>query len=1271
MENTDKTEGDMELGFGDDNIIAPQNEEQISLDIDGNGVITALTDGIQIMRYMFGFRGDALTKDAIGEDGTRSSADLITNYLDAAGHTVLDLDGNGIVRALSDGILFIRFLFGFRGETLTNGAIAPGATRTTAAEIEQLIEQLNTLTPTPTDPTDPGNTLNTAQALGTLNRSRARTLSDSVGDADSVDMYSFSLDEVSDLNFTLSGMNADADLFIIEDTNGNGQEDEEYFIVGFESINSGNSQEEISGILQHGDYFVVVEQHSGDTNYELTLDASPVVAPPDNAGNTLTAAREIGTLNDRQTFSDFVGDADPEDFYRFSLDSASEFNLTLEGLSSDADVLLIEDINGNGLLDDDEILDAPFNEGSDSEEINQILFAGDYFVLVEQFEGNTNYDLSLEAVPVTVRPDNAGNTLDTARDLGILNDRQTFSDFVDNADPYDFYLFTLEDTSELNLTLEGLSSDADVLLFEDFNGNGLLDDDEILDAPFNEGSDSEEINQILFAGDYFVLVEQFEGNTNYDLSLEAVPVTVRPDNAGNTLDTARDLGILNDRQTFSDFVDNADPYDFYLFTLEDTSELNLTLEGLSSDADVLLFEDFNGNGLLDDDEILDAPFNEGSDSEEINQILFAGDYFVLVEQFEGNTNYDLSLEAVPVTVRPDNAGNTIATARNIGTLSEPQTFNDFVGNADQSDVYRFSLDTISDFSLRLDGLSADADADVSLIEDANNNGEMDTEELVYYSDNTGNNPEEIEQVLQSGNYFIVVDQFEGNTNYALTVEATPRTEVPPDEAGNTLATARDIGTLEETVTFNDFVGDVDWEDIYRFNLATTSSFNLTLGGLTADAGVYVARDDNSDGQVMLDEIVASSQEGIGDSEVISLEGLNAGEYFIVVEEAGGDTDYALTLEATPMTPKEPRMPDEDSTGKYHRIFGYGLIDAAAAVASAAGARSFPGVDDLTGAATKNNAGDLNIINVPEVWAKGFTGRGVVVAVLDTGVDYKHPDLADNIWTNTDEIPGNGIDDDNNGFVDDVNGWDFVDNDNDPQDNGKKPGHGTHVAGTIAALRNGAQTDANGSEVDTVGVAYNAKIMPVRVLGDGPGAADAVVNGIRYAVANGADVINMSLGADGNDEEQSEIKEMSPEYKEALQFAKENNVVVAIASGNERQHYTPMTRPGVPALFAEDDLAVAVGAVDHRDLVYTDFSNPAGLPQLDYVVAPGKGVLSLLPSDRTNANDIDAWSGTSMAAPHVAGVMALMLQANPNLTPDRVADILINTASLDGITDALA
>jgi len=825
-----------------------------SLDIDGDGVITALTDGIQIIRYMFGFRGDALTRDAIGEDGTRSSADLITNYLDAAGHTVLDVDGNGIVEALSDGILFLRFLFGFRGEALTNGAIDTGATRTTAAEIEQFIEQLNTLTPTPTDP---GNTLDTALDIGTL--SRTRTLSDSVGDADLVDIYSFSLDRVSDLNFTLSGLNADADLIIVEDVNGNGQEDEEDVIVGFESLNSDDSQEAISGILQPGDYFVLVKQHSGNTNYELILDASPVVAPPDNAGNTLTDAREIGTLNDIQTFSDFVGDADPYDFYRFSLDSTREFNLTLEGLSSDADVLLIEDLNSNSLLDDDEIFDTPFAEGSISEAINQTLPAGDYFVLVEQFSGNTNYNLSLEATDVgTPPPDNAGNTLANARDIGTLNDRQTFSDFVGNADISDFYRFTLEDTRELNLTLEGLSRDADLLLIEDLNSNGVLDDDEILDAPFIEGSDSEAINQILFAGDYFVLVEQFSGNTNYDLSLEAVPTTVPPDDAGNTLATARDLGTLDSIQTFSDFVGNADKSDFYRFTLEDTKELNLTLEGLSSDADVLLIKDLNSNGVFDDNEILDAPFNEGSDSEAINQILSAGDYFVLVEQFSGDTNYNLSLEAIPINAPPDNAGNTTATARNIGTLSETQTFNEFVGNADQNDVYSFSLDTISDFRLMLDGLSADAD--VSLIEDANNNGEIDTEELVDFSDNTDNNSEEIELALQSGNYFIVVNRFLGDTNYTLTVEATPRIEVPPDEAGNTLATARDIGILEETVTFNDFVGDVDREDIYRFNLATTSIFNLNLSGLSVDAGVSVAQDSNSDGQILFDEIVASSRE---------------------------------------------------------------------------------------------------------------------------------------------------------------------------------------------------------------------------------------------------------------------------------------------------------------------------------------------------------------------------------------------------------------------------
>ncbi len=121
-------------------------------------------------------------------------------------------------------------------------------------------------------------------------------------------------------------------------------------------------------------------------------------------------------------------------------------------------------------------------------------------------------------------------------------------------------------------------------------------------------------------------------------------------------------------------------------------------------------------------------------------------------------------------------------------------------------------------------------------------------------------------------------------------------------------------------------------------------------------------------------------------------------------------------------------------------------------------------------------------------------------MVDTGVDYTHPDLDGNIWTNSREIAGNGVDDDGNGYVDDVHGWDFVGNDNAPLD---ADGHGTHVSGTIAAENNG---------VGITGVAYNAKIMPVRVLDEnGSGTNAAIAAGIRYAADNGARVINLSLG----------------------------------------------------------------------------------------------------------------------------------------------------------------
>jgi subtilisin family serine protease len=323
---------------------------------------------------------------------------------------------------------------------------------------------------------------------------------------------------------------------------------------------------------------------------------------------------------------------------------------------------------------------------------------------------------------------------------------------------------------------------------------------------------------------------------------------------------------------------------------------------------------------------------------------------------------------------------------------------------------------------------------------------------------------------------------------------------------------------------------------------------------------------------------------------------------------------------------------------YNLDFGYGLVDAAAAVAHVVGQSPFLSVPDLGGFSW-----DIDMVKAPEAWAQGFTGQGVTVAVLDTGVDYNHVDLKDNIWTNPGEIPDNGVDDDHNGYVDDVHGWNFAaGGDNNPMD---FDDHGTHVAGAIAAENNG---------FGTTGVAYNAKIMPVKVLQDNLGGTDdSIAAGIRYAIHNGAKVINLSLGSDlGNNQRNSAM----PLTYEALQEAKQAGAIAVMAAGNERQ--AGATRPTEPAWFAVDGLGIAVGAISQQRQI-ADFSNPAGNRPLPYVVAPGVNIRSTVPGDQYENR---GWDGTSMATPHVAGVVALMLSANPSLTPDQITDALTATAN---------
>lgn len=395
-----------------------------------------------------------------------------------------------------------------------------------------------------------------------------------------------------------------------------------------------------------------------------------------------------------------------------------------------------------------------------------------------------------------------------------------------------------------------------------------------------------------------------------------------------------------------------------------------------------------------------------------------------------------------------------------------------------------------------------------------------------------------------------------------------------------------------------------------------------------------------------------------------------GRYFLRVSNDRPRRTGKYTLRTAPLPFPPPSSPAPSSpTPSFSTLSGYGLVNAAAAVARSIGQSPFADVSftdvSLNDSRYPNGSylWGVDRVRAPEAWTRGYTGRGVTVAVIDTGVGYDHPDLRNNIWSNTDEIAGNGIDDDGNGFVDDVRGWDFVSNDNNPLDSafGQDAGHGTLISGIIAA-NNVSAPDIAGRRL---GVAPDAKIMPIRVLSNLSlfGNGDKVAAGIRYAVNNGADVINLSLGfGDGN--QSTSIPD--PDIEAALNAARQAGVVVVMAAGNERN--SGAIRPSEPAFAASRNLGIAVGAIDRSGRV-ADFSNPAGNRPLDYVVAPGVDIFSTYyqPTNFLQRNTYGISSGTSFAAPYVSGVAALMLSANPSLTPDQIENTLIATANPSGVT----
>ncbi len=305
--------------------------------------------------------------------------------------------------------------------------------------------------------------------------------------------------------------------------------------------------------------------------------------------------------------------------------------------------------------------------------------------------------------------------------------------------------------------------------------------------------------------------------------------------------------------------------------------------------------------------------------------------------------------------------------------------------------------------------------------------------------------------------------------------------------------------------------------------------------------------------------------------------------------------------------KANRLPDDPMLGQLWGMKNNGQADSAGKVGT-------PGID----------------IGAEQAWDIETGSEKMIVAVIDTGVDYAHPDLADNLWTNEAEANGQvGVDDDNNGVIDDIHGYNAITNSGGGEDD---HGHGSHCAGTIGARGN----DGKG----IVGVAWNVKIMGVKFLSaSGSGSLEGAIKAIDYATKMGAKVMSNSWGGGG----------FSQTLLDSIKRSNEVGAIFIAAAGNDYNNND--TSASYPATYDVPNI-ISVAAIDNQG-TKASFSNYG--KRTVHIGAPGVNVYS------STGGAYDSWSGTSMATPHVSGVAALVWSHEPDLTNIEVKNRILATA----------
>lgn len=470
------------------------------------------------------------------------------------------------------------------------------------------------------------------------------------------------------------------------------------------------------------------------------------------------------------------------------------------------------------------------------------------------------------------------------------------------------------------------------------------------------------------------------------------------------------------------------------------------------------------------------------------------------------------------------------------------------------------------------------------------------------------------------------------------------------ELGTIKGSATDGG---EIFTYQDIISDEDQaKDIY-FTLDSDSYtfFNLKDSNYDLDLEIYR---DNPDGQDD-DLLITSDNSGVEAESIFKY--LTAGNYtafiYPYIEESYPVDGASYTLEIDTQTFLEiALLPDDPLFGNQWHLFNTG----------------------------QGTGSDNTDIGAPEGWAIQSASPEIIVAVIDGGVDLSHPDLIESIWVNSDEIEDNGLDDDGNGYIDDINGWNFYFDTHIINVNSDGDDHGTHVAGTIGASGN------NG--IGVTGVTWDTQIMPLTVFEAYAEGAGDITSAIYYAVDNGANVINMSLGLDYEGSIDDYIAEFPDDhqlYLDALTYAVNKGTTVVIAAGNDNNSfdsnwisspaYFSELIPGVISVAASGNTAEKAGYSNYGSTVTITAPGGDFFSSGDGVVEDGLYATYPLQPQETQTilfeNGYGYMHGTSMAAPVVTGSIALLLQKHPDLTPAQVEEALVQSApkskSLEGIS----